>query len=107
LLGVGFGIVRSAPGRANALVFHIARTLPRIDKACLSRLFREHSGESFQAYLQRLRLEKAEELLRESRLPVASISRRVGYRDVSRFGQHFRHRFGASPSRYRRSLPLS
>jgi len=29
------------------------------------------------------------------------IARRVGYRDVSRFGQHFKRRFGSTPVEYR------
>jgi AraC-like DNA-binding protein len=67
----------------------------------LSRLFRQQHGLSFQAYLQRLRLEKAAELLRATRLPIARIAKRVGYRDVSRFGQHFKRLFEATPAAYR------
>lgn len=67
----------------------------------LSRLFRQQHGLSFQAYLQRLRLEKAAELLRTTRLPIARIAKRVGYRDVSRFGQHFKRLFEATPAVYR------
>lgn len=67
----------------------------------LSRLFRQQHGLSFQAYLQRLRVEKAAELLRTTRLPIARIAKRVGYRDVSRFGQHFKRRFEATPVEYR------
>ena len=67
----------------------------------LSRLFRQQHGLSSQAYLQRLRLEKAAELLRTTRLPIARIAKRVGYRDVSRFGQHFKRLFGATPAAYR------
>jgi AraC-like DNA-binding protein len=67
----------------------------------LSRLFRQQHGLSFQAYLQRLRLEKAAELLRTTRLPIARIAKRVGYRDVSRFGQHFKRLFEATPAAYR------
>lgn len=67
----------------------------------LSRLFRVRYGMSFRTYLQKLRLEKAAELLRSTRLAVSTIARRVGYRDVSRFGQHFKRKFGAEPSRWR------
>jgi AraC-like DNA-binding protein len=34
-------------------------------------------------------------------MPVARIARRVGYRDLSRFGLHFKRRFGAPPARWR------
>jgi AraC-like DNA-binding protein len=64
----------------------VAKTVAFTSAGNLSRLFRQHHGVSFQAYLQKLRLEKAAELLRTTRLPVARIARRVGYRDVSRFG---------------------
>lgn len=67
----------------------------------LSRLFRIHYGQSFQGYLQMLRLEKAAELLRQTQMPVSSICRRVGYRDLSRFGQHFKRRFGKPPLAWR------
>ncbi|MBL9153109.1 MAG: helix-turn-helix domain-containing protein [Verrucomicrobiales bacterium] len=50
----------------------------------------------------KLRLEKAAELLRTTRLPVARIAKRVGYRDVSRFGRHFKRRHGRTPAAYRR-----
>ena len=68
----------------------------------LSRLFRQHYGLSFQAYLQKLRLEKAAELLVTTRLPIARIASRVGYHDVSRFGQHFKRHHGQTPSEWRK-----
>jgi transcriptional regulator GlxA family with amidase domain len=71
----------------------------------LSRLFRKNYGLSFQSYLQRLRLEKAAKLLRSTRLPIVRIAKRVGYRDVSRFGQHFKRLFKATPATYRAAEP--
>jgi transcriptional regulator GlxA family with amidase domain len=68
----------------------------------LSRLFRRAHGFSFQAYLQRLRLRKAAELLEHSRLPVRRIARCVGYDDPSRFAEHFRRAAGLTPLRYRK-----
>lgn len=67
----------------------------------LSRLFRKTYGMSFQAYLQKIRLEKAADLLHQTRLPVSLIARRIGYRDVSRFGQHFKRRYGHTPAAFR------
>lgn len=63
----------------------------------LSRLFRRTYGLSFQAYLQKIRLEKAADLLRQTHLPVAHIAKRVGYMDASRFSQHFKRQFGQTP----------
>lgn len=69
----------------------------------LSRLFRQRYGLSFQNYLQKIRMEKAAELLTMTRLPIASIARRVGYRDCSRFGQHFKRLYHTIPRRWRRN----
>jgi len=69
----------------------------------LSRLFRLRYGLGFQGYLQKLRLEKAAELLTHTKMPISSICRRTGYRDLSRFGQHFKRRFGKPPRDWRSS----
>jgi two-component system response regulator YesN len=86
------------PLRLSEVAAKVAFTSP----GNLSRLFRQHHGISFQGYLQKIRLEKAAELLRATRLPVARIARRVGYRDVSRFGQHFKRDFGTPPNVWRK-----
>lgn len=67
----------------------------------LSRLFKLRHGVSFKAYLQNLRLDKACDLLRVTQMPVARIARRVGYKDASRFCQHFKRRFKTTPANYR------
>jgi AraC-like DNA-binding protein len=85
------------PLRLTEVAKKIAFTSP----GNLSRLFRQHHGLSFQTYLQKIRLDKAAELLRSTQMPVARIARRVGYRDLSRFGLHFKRRFGAPPARWR------
>ena len=79
----------------------VARNIAFTSAGNLSRLFRQHHGLSFQGYLQKLRLEKAAELLATTQMPIARIAKRVGYRDVSRFGQHFRRRFGMTPGAWR------
>jgi len=79
----------------------VAKNVAFTSAGNLSRLFRQQHGLSFQAFLQKLRLEKAAELLRSTRLPIARIAKRVGYRDVSRFGQHFKRMFESTPVEYR------
>ena len=80
---------------------YVAKKVAFTSPGNLSRLFRQRYGLSFQGYLQKLRIEKAADLLRSTRLPVASVARRVGYRDVSRFGQHFKRRYRMSPRAWR------
>ena len=92
-----------APLSLRELAARVAFTSP----GNLSRLFRQRYGVSFQGYLQKLRLEKAAELLAETRMPVANICQRVGYRDHSRFGQHFKRRFGVAPTQWRRRFAVT
>lgn len=80
----------------------VASEIAFVSPGHLSRLFREHYGKSFLAHLQDLRMNKAAELLAHTRLGVAGVARRVGYRDVSRFCAHFRRRYGATPASWRR-----
>lgn len=79
----------------------IAETTAFVSPGHLSRLFREAYGVSFQQYVQGLRLEYAERLLADTALPIARVTRRVGYNDISRFGQHFKRRVGSDA----RSIP--
>jgi AraC-like DNA-binding protein len=86
------------PLRLGEVASKIAFTSP----GNLSRLFRQHHGMSFNTYLQKLRMEKAAELLVTTGMSVTMIAHRVGYRDVSRFGQHFRRRHGMAPRDWRK-----
>jgi AraC-like DNA-binding protein len=88
-----------APLLLREVAAHVAFT----SAGNLSRLFRIHYGLSFQGYLQKLRLEKAAELLKQTQMPVSNICQRVGYRDLSRFGQHFKRRFGKPPAAWRKT----
>jgi two-component system response regulator YesN len=90
------------PLRLSYVAAKVAFTSP----GNLSRLFRQRYGLSFQGYLQKLRMEKAAELLQSTRLPIATIARRVGYRDCSRFGQHFKRKFRFEPRRWRKAALL-
>jgi AraC-like DNA-binding protein len=94
--------------RLGFLAKYVAKTSP----GHLSRLFRRAHGLSFTDYLRELRMQKAARLLLGSSRPVGRIAAVVGYRDASRFAQHFRRRFGLSPrpdrrgGRLPRRLPL-
>ncbi|WP_219835268.1 response regulator transcription factor [Paenibacillus sp. R14(2021)] len=67
----------------------------------LSSYFSSHHNEGFVDYLHRVRLEKAEELLRAGETSISEISGMVGYSDHSYFCKVFKKHTGLSPSRYR------
>jgi YesN/AraC family two-component response regulator len=68
------------------------------------RLFRHETGTSFHVYLQRLRVSRALELLRDPYLRVSEVAYAVGFNDVSHFHRTFRKAVGQSPTKYRASL---
>ncbi len=68
------------------------------------RRFSQATGLSPQQYLQKLRMDSAEELLRNSNLPVTDISHHCGFNDSSYFCKLFRQRYEFSPGEYRRSV---
>jgi AraC family transcriptional regulator len=67
-----------------------------------ARAFKAATGASPLQYVIRARIETAQVLLKTTALPVAEIAHRVGYEDVSRFGQHFRRQTGATPGAFRK-----
>lgn len=80
--------------RALARVAHVS-------PAHFSRQFRATFGESPHRYLQRRRVERAMELLRETGRPVTEICFDVGFSSLGTFSRTFRAIVGESPSAYR------
>ena len=68
----------------------------------LQRVFAERDT-SFRKELQRVRMTRAAELLRDGGLPVATVARAVGYRQPAQFSKAFRRHHGYPPSVERRS----
>ena len=82
--------------RAN--LAHIAN----MSGATFFRHFRKATGSSPMEYLQTLRLNQAEGLLRTTVLPLSDISIRCGFCDCNYFITYFRKRYGTTPLRYRK-----
>lgn len=69
----------------------------------LSTFFSSHIAEGFSEYLNRVRVDKAAELLQATDLAIADISVQVGYSDHSYFTKVFKKLKGMSPSQFRKS----
>lgn len=67
----------------------------------LQRWFRTRLGCSVAAWITRLRMERARDLLLQGRLPIAAVGERVGIPDANYFARLFRRHHGASPSAWR------
>lgn len=82
--------LQTLAGVANVSRFHFAR------------LFRHSTGSSAIAYLERVRMARAQELIRHGRLSLSQVAALVGYADQSYFTRRFRLVLGVTPARYAR-----
>ena len=73
----------------------------QVSPSHFSRQFRATFGETPHRYLQRRRVERAMELLRETDAPVTEICLDVGFNSLGTFSRTFRDIVGESPSAYR------
>jgi two-component system response regulator YesN len=64
-------------------------------------LFKNETGKTLNQYLTEFRIEKAKNMLLDSRYKIADISTKVGYSDGNYFGKTFKKLVGLSPSEYR------
>lgn len=87
---------------AGANLSSIARKMQMTDSH-LSRVFKKNTGFNFSEYLSEKRLEKAVELLLDTKLKVADISEMVGYGTPTYFLARFKAKYGVSPSAYRKA----
>lgn len=72
-----------------------------ISTTYFSTVFKREAGESYTAYLTRLRMEKAAELLSSTDLKTYMVAKEVGYDEPNYFGYVFKKHFGTTPNRYR------
>ncbi len=66
-----------------------------------SRLIKQVTGQTFIQLLTNVRLENAEQLLRDTALPVTEVASAVGYESSEHFIRTFRKHVGLTPSGYR------
>lgn len=78
-----------------------------MSRAAFAKRFRELVGVPVFEYLTQLRMRRARALLRETRLPVFDIARRVGYDSDLAFTRRFTRQMGTTPTRYRKSPELT
>ncbi len=66
-----------------------------------SKLFKMSTGTTPHQYVMRQRVERAQELLRETRLALVEVGSQVGFETQSHFTSVFRRLVGITPKRYR------
>ena len=66
----------------------------------LSTLIKQLVGQNFSSYLEKLRIRRANELLKNHKLSIAEIGQAVGYDNSTSFGRAYKRVTGVSPSQY-------
>lgn len=96
---------------AEDVMLHLARPVTLtgaarvagLSSAQFARCFRATYGSSFAVWVEGRRIARAQELLRHSDLPIATLAQQVGYPDPFHFSASFRRRCGLSPRQFRMS----
>jgi transcriptional regulator GlxA family with amidase domain len=73
----------------------------------LIRRFKQSTGDTPMAYLQKQRIEKAKQLLESSQLPIEQLLNVVGYEDLSSFRKLFQQYTSLTPKAYRERFSLT
>lgn len=76
--------------------------LYEVNEKYAGRIFKQQTGMSFSMYLNKLRIERAKCMLRESNENILEISLDCGYNNIAYFNRVFKQYSGMSPREYRR-----
>ncbi|MFS0613779.1 AraC family transcriptional regulator [Lederbergia ruris] len=68
----------------------------------LSRIFKKATGFTYSEYLNHVRIQEAQRLLRESHMKVIDIAGKVGFNSLTHFGRVFKNHTRYTPSYYRK-----
>lgn len=102
--------------RMNRVCRHIAERLDRpiflsevarlvhLSDGAFSRFFRSHTGKTFPAFVNELRIGRACRLLAENELNVTEIAFGCGFENLSNFNRQFLRLKGTSPSEFRKTV---
>ncbi|ABS62140.1 helix-turn-helix- domain containing protein AraC type [Parvibaculum lavamentivorans DS-1] len=108
-----------APWQMRRVVAHIDASLPalvplgdiaaiaRLSPGYFSRAFKVSFGVTPQTYILRRRIERAQEMMLASSLPLAVIAVDCGFCDQAHFCRLFRRHAGTSPGTWRRTRQLA
>lgn len=71
-------------------------------RSFLCKIFKEQTGETLFRYFNKMKIEEAKKLLRETELPIVRIAELLGFSEAKFFGATFKRVTGMSPSVYRK-----
>ena len=110
------GAASENPNIAQSIIqyiqVHLERPVSRSDLSQLfhlsqghiARVFRQETGMSISAYVNRQRMEMACRMLEQSELPPGTVAQRCGFSDYPYFFKTFKRATGLSPTEYRHQM---
>lgn len=75
-----------------------------MNKSYISRMFKEKAGENLSDYINKRKIEKAKQLIKNNELRMYEIALNVGMEDTAYFSRVFKKYEGISPSEYQKEL---
>ncbi|WP_195265504.1 response regulator [Clostridium sp. 1001275B_160808_H3] len=76
------------------------------NSAYLGKIFKSYTGESFNTYLDKIRIEEGKKLLVEENLKVYEVCERIGYKNIDYFHSKFKKYVGISPLNYKKQKEM-
>lgn len=77
------------------------------NSAYLGKIFKSYTGESFNTYLDKVRIEEAKKLLIEENLKVYEVCDNIGYKNIDYFHSKFKKYVGISPLNYKKQREIT
>lgn len=84
---------------SNITIKGIAREIG-ISRVHLHRKLKELTNQSTRDFIRNVRLQKAAEIMRQTRINVAEVSDMVGFKNPNNFATAFKEMFGRTPTEY-------
>ena len=81
---------------------HSGFSIASLSESYLSNVFKKQYDTTIGTYINKLRMEKAKELLLQPGAKVSQVAAQVGFDDTDYFTKRFRQYTGLTPTEYRR-----
>ena len=99
-LSAALGLMHESPAKSWT-INELARNVG-LSRAAFARRFKERIGQTMFEYLTRLRMQKAQDLLRGTRFPMYRVANEVGYESDLAFAKAFKRLNGETPTQFRK-----
>lgn len=75
-----------------------------LSRSRFEHLFKQETGQTYTSYFQEVRMLKAVDFLKDTRLAITDVANKVGYGYLPNFDRDFKKRFGQTASEFRRKI---